>query len=52
MDVLRDTEMPDRCTDVPQKTKRCMGCTDVEGVWGIQMYGGVWTYGVYRCPLS
>ena len=29
MDVPTDTEMPDRCTDGPQKTPRHMGCTDV-----------------------
>ena len=52
MDVLTDTEMPDRCTDALQKTPRHMGCTDApKSPWhmgniryrgNIRCIGGLW----------
>ena len=43
MDVLTDTEMPDRCTDAPQKTPRHMGCTGPQSpynIWGTYCVAG------------
>ena len=48
MDALADTDMPDRCTNAPQKTSEHMGCTDAPKV--PMTYGehnGIW--GTYRC---
>ena len=47
MDVLTDTEMPDRSVDAHQKTSRCMRCTDApnpQDIWGTYGIGGT-----YRC---
>ena len=47
MEVLTDTEMPHRCTDVPPKRPQDMGCTDVPlgpmtlGTYGIGEHTGV-----------
>ena len=47
MDVLIDTEMPDRCTDAPQKTQDIWGVQMLTSPHDIQKYRGVG--GAYGC---